>query len=146
MITIHCSSTIHQKLVPEDIKHQVHDPHKSLIHHTSKISTRRHHTSSSWSSQISHPPYIKNHYQKTSYIKFMILMDQAWLHIEQPKKMEMLFNLCASRPSRYVSVINDNHLVSLMNFNEAKVNWGPYIKIHQQSEFKWSISEDQGHF
>jgi hypothetical protein len=30
--------------------------------------------------------------------------------------------LCASRPSRYVSVINDNHLVSLMNFNEAKEN------------------------
>jgi cell division protein FtsB len=27
-----------------------------------------------------------------------------------------------SRPSRYVSVINDNHLVSLMNFNKAKVN------------------------
>jgi hypothetical protein len=31
-------------------------------------------------------------------------------------------NVCASRPSRYVSVINDNHLVSLMNFNKAKVN------------------------
>jgi hypothetical protein len=30
--------------------------------------------------------------------------------------------LCASRPSRYVSMINDNHLVSLMNFNAAKVN------------------------
>jgi hypothetical protein len=30
--------------------------------------------------------------------------------------------VCASRPSRYVSVINDNHLVSLMNFNEAKEN------------------------
>jgi hypothetical protein len=30
--------------------------------------------------------------------------------------------LCASRRSRYVSVINDNHLVSLMNFNEAKEN------------------------
>jgi hypothetical protein len=30
--------------------------------------------------------------------------------------------LCASRPSRYVSVINDNHLVSLMNFNAAKVD------------------------
>jgi hypothetical protein len=30
--------------------------------------------------------------------------------------------LCASRPLRYVSVINDNHLVSLMNFNAAKVN------------------------
>jgi hypothetical protein len=29
--------------------------------------------------------------------------------------------LCASRPSRYVSVINDNHLVSLMNLNAAKV-------------------------
>jgi hypothetical protein len=28
----------------------------------------------------------------------------------------------ASRPSRYVSVINDNHLVSLMNFDPAKVN------------------------
>jgi hypothetical protein len=50
--------------------------------------------------------------------------------------------LCASRPSRHVSVINDNHLVSLMNFNAIKVNWDPYIKIHQQSEFKWSISED----
>jgi hypothetical protein len=47
-----------------------------------------------------------------------------------------------SRPIRYVSVINDNHLVSLMNFKEAKVDWGPYIKIHQQSEFKWSIFED----
>jgi hypothetical protein len=32
------------------------------------------------------------------------------------------WQLCASRPSRYVSVINDNHLVSLMNFNAAKVN------------------------
>jgi hypothetical protein len=30
--------------------------------------------------------------------------------------------VCASRPLRYVSVINDNHLVSLMNFNEAKDN------------------------
>jgi hypothetical protein len=30
--------------------------------------------------------------------------------------------VCASRPLRYVSVINDNHLVSLMNFNAAKVN------------------------
>jgi hypothetical protein len=30
--------------------------------------------------------------------------------------------LCASKPLRYVSVINDNHLVSLMNFNAAKVN------------------------
>jgi hypothetical protein len=30
--------------------------------------------------------------------------------------------LCASRPLRYVSVINDNNLVSLMNFNAAKVN------------------------
>jgi hypothetical protein len=27
-----------------------------------------------------------------------------------------------SRPSRYVSVINDNYLVSLMNFNETKEN------------------------
>jgi hypothetical protein len=50
--------------------------------------------------------------------------------------------LCTSRPSRHVSVINDNYLVSLMNFNATKVNWDPYIKIHQQSEFKWSISED----
>jgi hypothetical protein len=30
--------------------------------------------------------------------------------------------LCASRPSRYVSEINDNHLVSLMNFIATKVN------------------------
>jgi hypothetical protein len=30
--------------------------------------------------------------------------------------------LCASRPSRYVLVINDNHLVSLINFNAAKVD------------------------
>jgi hypothetical protein len=30
--------------------------------------------------------------------------------------------VCASRPLRYVSVINDNHLVSLMNFNAPKVN------------------------
>jgi hypothetical protein len=30
--------------------------------------------------------------------------------------------LCASRLSRYVSVINDNHLVSLINFNAAKVD------------------------
>jgi hypothetical protein len=29
MITKHCSSTIHQKSVPEDIIHQVHDPHRS---------------------------------------------------------------------------------------------------------------------
>jgi hypothetical protein len=50
--------------------------------------------------------------------------------------------MCASKPSRYVSVINDNHLVSLMKFNAAKVDWGPYIKIHQQSELKWSIFED----
>jgi hypothetical protein len=33
-----------------------------------------------------------------------------------------LARVCASRPSRYVSVINDKHLVSLMNFNEAKEN------------------------
>jgi hypothetical protein len=33
-----------------------------------------------------------------------------------------ILQLCASRPSWYVSVINDNHLVSLMNFNAAKVN------------------------
>jgi hypothetical protein len=32
------------------------------------------------------------------------------------------WKVCASRPSWYVSVINDNHLVSLMNFNEAKEN------------------------
>jgi hypothetical protein len=50
--------------------------------------------------------------------------------------------VCTSRPSRYVSVINDNHLVSLINLNAAKVDWGPYKKIHQQSEFKWSIFED----
>jgi hypothetical protein len=31
-------------------------------------------------------------------------------------------HVCASRPLRYISVINDNHLVSLMNFNAAKVN------------------------
>jgi hypothetical protein len=31
-------------------------------------------------------------------------------------------HVCASRPSRYVLVINDNHLVSLMNFNAAKVD------------------------
>jgi hypothetical protein len=31
MITIHCSSTIDQKSVPEDIIHQVHDPHGSHI-------------------------------------------------------------------------------------------------------------------
>jgi hypothetical protein len=30
--------------------------------------------------------------------------------------------VCTSRPSRYVSVINDNHLVSLMNFIATKVN------------------------
>jgi hypothetical protein len=30
--------------------------------------------------------------------------------------------LCASMPSIYVSVINDNHLVSLINFNAAKVD------------------------
>jgi hypothetical protein len=30
--------------------------------------------------------------------------------------------LCASRPLRYVSVINDNHLISLMNFIATKVN------------------------
>jgi hypothetical protein len=30
--------------------------------------------------------------------------------------------MCASRPSRYVSVINANHLVSLINFNVAKVD------------------------
>jgi hypothetical protein len=34
----------------------------------------------------------------------------------------IFLKVCASRPSRYVSVINDNHLVSLMNFNAAKVN------------------------
>jgi hypothetical protein len=55
---------------------------------------------------------------------------------------EIQGQVCSYRPSRYVSVINDNHLVSLMNFIARKVNRGPYIKIHQQSEFKWSISED----
>jgi hypothetical protein len=30
--------------------------------------------------------------------------------------------MCTSRPSRYVSVINDNHLVSLLNFNAAKMD------------------------
>jgi hypothetical protein len=45
MITIHCSSTIHQK-------------------------------------SVVHPPYNK----------FMILMDHSWLHIEQPRKLEMLFD------------------------------------------------------
>jgi hypothetical protein len=30
--------------------------------------------------------------------------------------------MCTSRPSRYVSLINDNHLVSLINFNAAKVD------------------------
>jgi hypothetical protein len=29
---------------------------------------------------------------------------------------------CTSKPSRYVSMINDNHLVSLMNFNAAKMD------------------------
>jgi hypothetical protein len=49
--------------------------------------------------------------------------------------------LYTSKTSRYVSVINDNHLVSLMNFIATKVNWDLYIKIHQQSEFNRSISE-----
>jgi hypothetical protein len=31
MITTHCSSTIHQKSVPQTIIHQVHDPHESCI-------------------------------------------------------------------------------------------------------------------
>jgi hypothetical protein len=31
MITIHCSSTIHQKSLSEDIIHQVHDPHGTLM-------------------------------------------------------------------------------------------------------------------
>jgi hypothetical protein len=30
--------------------------------------------------------------------------------------------MCTSRPSRYASLINDNHLVSLINFNAAKVD------------------------
>jgi hypothetical protein len=33
-----------------------------------------------------------------------------------------LWRVCASSPSRYVLVINDNHLVSLMDFNEVKEN------------------------
>jgi hypothetical protein len=37
----------------------------------------------------------------------------------QSPKRERLY---ASRPLRYVSVIYDNHLVALMNFNEAKEN------------------------
>jgi hypothetical protein len=71
---------------------------------------------------IVHPPYIKSMYQKASYIckfihhtmfmitiyclstihqksvvhppynKFMILTDHSWLHIKQPRKMEMLFD------------------------------------------------------
>jgi hypothetical protein len=48
------------------------------------------------------------------------------------RQKNLLYRLvCASRPSRYVSVINNNHLVSLMNFIATKVNCGPYIKIHQ---------------
>jgi hypothetical protein len=44
-------------------------------------------------------------------------------HEEQKHTDHVLSSrLCASRPSRYVLVINDNHLVSLMNFNEAKEN------------------------
>jgi hypothetical protein len=35
---------------------------------------------------------------------------------------DLIEKVCASRPSRYVSVINDNHLVSLMNFNAPKVD------------------------
>jgi hypothetical protein len=41
-------------------------------------------------------------------------------------------SMCASRPSRYVSVINDNHLVSLMNFNEAKKTEAPTSTIRFQ--------------
>jgi hypothetical protein len=37
-------------------------------------------------------------------------------------ELKQYLKLCASRPSRYISVINDNHLVSLMNFNAAKVD------------------------
>ena len=37
-------------------------------------------------------------------------------------KGESKRKLCASKPLRYVLVINDNYLVSLMNFNAAKVD------------------------
>jgi hypothetical protein len=47
--------------------------------------------------------------------------DSIWVIMDLLTKSAH-FLLCASRPSRYVSVINDNHLVSLMNFNAAKVN------------------------
>jgi hypothetical protein len=73
-------------------------------------------------------------------------LDRAWGGRGPPKDTRggrsLTTRACASRPSKYVSVINDNHLISLMNFIEAKENWGPYIKIHQQSDFKWSIFED----
>jgi hypothetical protein len=42
--------------------------------------------------------------------------------LRHARQSEARWPVCASRPSRYVSVINDNHLVSLMNFNAAKVN------------------------
>jgi hypothetical protein len=39
------------------------------------------------------------------------------------RQKNLLYRLmCASRPSRYVSMINDDHLVSLMNFIVTKVN------------------------
>jgi hypothetical protein len=34
--------------------YNVHDHHTLFVHHTSKVSTRRHHTSSSWSSWITY--------------------------------------------------------------------------------------------
>jgi hypothetical protein len=40
----------------------------------------------------------------------------------QSEPKHAMYRLCASRPSMYVSVINDNHLISLMNFNAAKVD------------------------
>jgi hypothetical protein len=51
------------------------------------------------------------------YNNSLVEVEEALVHVDQ-----FIMPVYASRPSRYVSVINDNHLVSLMNFNEAKVN------------------------
>jgi hypothetical protein len=57
----------------------------------------------------------------SSFTFILIDLSNYSLHFIVLSSITKKGRLCASMPSRYVSVINDNHLVSLMNFNEAKV-------------------------
>jgi hypothetical protein len=111
------TAIIHQKSIPKAKHIYIY----TIIIHQKSVPKAKY-IYNHYPSYILHPPYIKSKYQKASYIckfihhtmfmitihcpstihqrlvvhppynKFMILTDHSWLHIEQPRKMEMLFD------------------------------------------------------